>query len=378
MRQSWRLTGICVVVFVVIVGGAVAIRSTQDSAQLTTVAGRLPGAGTSAPAPSPSSTFVNHDNAGPLTMYAGTALQGRNVDCDALYYISRTPAEGQQIAASTWGPDGMVLQSSAVPVNELVTVSVGGIDATHYPTDVSIEPVRTTPDFHENGFNLIDHDALCSERGATTGLASASSYVPFLIARFDGAKVGLTNRGNVVFDDRVPDHFGVAPFSCGTEIQDWDLHLKWVNGNTHGETVLGPFRTVPEQNLPQYLLTSGKPPGGQLTLTQVTGDQAVSPCATAPAADPLHPDAFPHCGTIPGLRNSQLPVMVLKGAITCAAARTVATNYLHDPTYTTSGTGHFVTVGPWSCGTAPLQLVLAGGVGGRCESSAGIVEIDNP
>jgi len=141
----------------------------------------------------------------------------------------------------------------------------------------------------------------------------------------------------------------------------------------------GPFRTVPEQKLPQYLLTSGAPPAGQLALSPVPADQAVSPCATVPAADPLHPDAYPYCGNVPNLdKNNLLLVMVRKGTISCADALKVADSYLHDPSYSTSGTGHFVTVGPWSCSSASLQADLTQGVAAGCESPAGIVEIDVP
>jgi hypothetical protein len=287
--------------------------------------------------------------------------------CDTFY---RSPLPAQELAstvtARSTGTADLLRQARAEMVNEPVRVAVRGTqDDTHRVTGVSVRPVATRTEAPAGVYLVRDDGCDWSTEPEVTGLPPSESF-PVLVARFGGNRVALANDSTTF---RAPDFrpaaFGVAPFACADEVQEWELAVDWMAGDQRGTAVLGPFRTLPDQRL-ALLRVSGD--AGSLTVQEATGTTVPErPCARAPVADPVRPDPAVDCGPVRVEPNGiHLTVRLTRTGTDCATALRVADTYVNDDSVEKSGSGRYADIGEWTCGGGSIKDVTATGIGRSC------------
>jgi hypothetical protein len=149
------------------------------------------------------------------------------------------------------------------------------------------------------------------------------------------------------------DSWTVMPLACGDEAVDWRLTIMWrANGRT-GRTVVGPFRALPDQRLPERALS------GAGTVTALPGAQAAHPCRDVPRTWSRlftpSPVGTPRAVTCPDAirrkNGGKAVITAMNTSTPCGTARQIAGDFLArlDQSPPPAHTSAVADVGAWRC-----------------------------
>ncbi|MBV1850121.1 hypothetical protein [Catellatospora tritici] len=364
-----RLVAACVAVGLLIVGGAVVVRMLRDEpgGSGTTSAAIPPGASVAEP--------VRVVVDGPVQINVST---GARV-CPSLRYVKQTEAQVRERAKHARPGDVQTFFGELYPqeVNAPMQVAVYGEgDLPVRITGLAVDVVRAEPDQAQHGIYLI-FDPVCDYLvpGEPMPGDAPDTLVPNVYARFGGDRVALGNYQTfVAAPTEHVSELVLRPQGCGGQVTDFIVTVDWAAGDRTGRSVFGPFRSLPQQDLPEFKLGQREfkaPP----TLTRLTGGREVRPCRSGPVPDPQQPQAAPYCGSVPvDGPGGSVYVRIAKGIVDCGKARELIDTYLNHPPTQPQGSGHFVALDDWECTSQGWVYKAVSAVGGDCSTKESSVE----
>ncbi|MFD4613059.1 hypothetical protein ACFWOT_34335 [Streptomyces sp. NPDC058440] len=276
-------------------------------------------------------------------------------------------------------PGGNVMQDTrAVVVNDEEELGVTPTDGVPNPlvTGVTFKVVRNVPFPEDDSTYVVDNTGCDPNQDSpraydwTSLDGDVGSRSPTVYARFSGSRVVTANQSAFAAGP-LPD-LAIQPYGCGNDITEWTVRVAWKAGKRSGSTVLGPFRTVPDQGLPEYVLNANYQSKQPLSLAPLNPQHAVRTCRSAPVPDPAHPTAYPHCGAVTNASNhANFYVVVRSGTVSCATAMRIADTYLNDPSYTLQGSSGYEVIKGWECAATTFAEARIYGYAGGCSSGTG-------
>ncbi|MDI1462954.1 hypothetical protein QEZ54_18410 [Catellatospora sp. KI3] len=369
---SGRLVAACVALAALIVGGAVAVRLLRAD----------PASSGTTPVAVPSGATVFD----PVHQVVDGGVQvdvsvGARV-CPSLQYVKETEAAVRERMAHHPRNDIEGFFAGLMPqeVNAAMTVSAMRQEdgSPVRITDVRVDVVRTVDEQVQHGVYMI-YDLQCEfvAPGVQPMGGDEDTLEPTVFARFGGDGVAMGNNATFVAAPTERVHrLNLRPLGCGRQVSDWIATVGWADGDRTGTAVFGPFRTVPQQDLPQFKL-GRREFGAPFTLTPQTGGKEFRPCVTGPVPDPRQPAAAPYCGSVDG-PGGKVFVRIARGPVDCAKGRELIDAYLNHPPTPPQGTGRFVEIGGWECTTQGWVYKAVSGVGGDCGTKESSVEFSVP
>jgi hypothetical protein len=373
-----RLAASCAVLFCLVVGAVVCIRSLTGT---TTRAAPEPSPGRSS-----HTSTAEQDNTPTWTATPGGTTPSLNFSgdivgtpngCGDIFFVPYSVPDVRRI--TTAGKDvtqypGSVLVNGAVSL-EVDPARQGG--TLPRISNVTIKVGRQLP-YPEHGTYVVD-DTGCDQIPPGLGAYEWTSTddldlaATFFYARFAGSRVVTGNGSSLATTPAVA--VGVQPYACGGTVIEWTARARWKAGTSTGTKVLGPFRTVPDQGLPEYALTLDAKGTYHLGAEPLNSRQAVRSCRSAPVPDPAHPTAYPQCGTVSYGGHGGVYVDVEGGTVSCATALRITGIYLDHPPQPPQGTSDYLEFSGWQCQRTTWAEAQPFGFLGSCTSAAGTIDL---